>query len=76
MLTDAKNRTINENFAAEYQDEIDGCEIQTAENVAKGLLSVLHQSSNGSLWLVESNRNPHEIHYPDIEDFQQKLVKV
>ncbi|KAJ8918481.1 hypothetical protein NQ315_008178 [Exocentrus adspersus] len=72
LMKDAPNNSINQNFAAEFQEEIDGCVIQSPEMVAEGLIKILENAKPGSVWIAENNTDPYEINFPVAEGVKQK----
>lgn len=74
LLTNAPPKAINENFTKEYLEEIEGCEPQQAESVAKGLHEVIETAVAGSIWVVEKNNKPYLVNFPEIATSQMKEV--
>ncbi|XP_050311804.1 15-hydroxyprostaglandin dehydrogenase [NAD(+)]-like [Anthonomus grandis grandis] len=64
LLSEAPSKAINERFAQEYADEIDGTTPQRPDSVAKGLVEILEQAQPGSVWVVENDESPYEVTYP------------
>ncbi|KAJ8954535.1 hypothetical protein NQ318_000769 [Aromia moschata] len=74
LLKDVSTVCINDNFAKEFQEEIDGCVLQKPESVAKGLVGILEEAKPGSIWVVENNTKPYEIKFPNVADVKNKKI--
>lgn len=61
MLDDVSSKSINLNFASEFQVEIENCRKQTADHVAKSLVNIIDDAKPGSLWVVENSNEPYEV---------------
>ncbi|KAK5639747.1 hypothetical protein RI129_010558 [Pyrocoelia pectoralis] len=47
-------------------------EAQSTDNVAKGVISIIEEGDNGSVWVVEDNEEPYELDFPDIQSMQKE----
>lgn len=72
----APTNSINQNFAAEFREEIDRCLIQGPEIVAQGLIKILEKAKPGTIWIAENNAEPYEVSFPNVGNMKQKNVDV
>ncbi|XP_074030171.1 15-hydroxyprostaglandin dehydrogenase [NAD(+)] [Leptinotarsa decemlineata] len=73
MLKDVSNKTINTNFASEFQEEIENYKIQNPQSAAKGLLEILEEAKPGSIWIAENDEPPYEMSFQPV--FNRKKNK-
>ncbi|XP_019766718.2 15-hydroxyprostaglandin dehydrogenase [NAD(+)] [Dendroctonus ponderosae] len=64
LLLEAPAKAINDRFAQEHADEIEGSTAQKTTSVAKGLADILDKAKAGSVWVVENDGGPYEVTYP------------
>ncbi|KAJ8983691.1 hypothetical protein NQ317_003481 [Molorchus minor] len=75
LMKDVSAVSINDNFAREFQEEIDGCVLQKPQSVAKGLATILEDAKPGSIWIVENNTEPYEIKFPNVSRSNYKKIE-
>lgn len=76
LMKTAATNSINQNFAAEFREEIDGCLIQKPEIVARGLIKILEKAKPGDIWIAENDGEPYEATFPYAGSMKQKKADV
>lgn len=64
LIETAYKNTLNGHFARVFQREVEGCYLQHPDFVGNGLVKVIDKAKPGSIWFVENNDQPHEVHFP------------
>lgn len=72
LLENAPKNTINENFSKEFLEEIEDCESQQPESVAKGLVNTINEANSGSIWVIERNGQPYEVNFPQTANLKMR----
>ncbi|CAH2015002.1 unnamed protein product [Acanthoscelides obtectus] len=61
MLENLAEKSINDNFAAEFVEDTGNMKVQRPEIVAKGLVGTLHEAKPGSIWVAMEDKEPFEV---------------
>ncbi|KAL3285228.1 hypothetical protein HHI36_019340 [Cryptolaemus montrouzieri] len=68
LIETAHKNTLNRHFAKIFCREVEGCYLQHPDSVGNGLVKIIQTAKPGSIWFVENNGEPHEIHFPKLQD--------
>lgn len=72
LLSEAIGNCINDKFACELEKEIEDSCVQEPEFVAKALIKMLKEGSNGSIWVSENCLEAYEVDYPDLSEMESE----
>ncbi|VEN63798.1 unnamed protein product [Callosobruchus maculatus] len=61
MLEKPAEKSINDNFAAEFVEDTKDMKVQSPEIIAKGLVEILHDAKPGSIWVAMEEKKPFEV---------------
>ncbi|XP_015173889.1 PREDICTED: peroxisomal hydratase-dehydrogenase-epimerase-like [Polistes dominula] len=65
LTVDSPNKLLSRVMKADYVKNLEKVPTQTPYVVAQGLLNILRFGECGSIWVIESGRQPYEIYVPD-----------
>ncbi|XP_047361819.1 uncharacterized protein LOC124953862 [Vespa velutina] len=65
LTIDSPNKLLSRVMKADFVKNLEHVPIQTPYIVAQGLLNVLRFGESGSIWVIESGRQPYEIYVPN-----------
>ncbi|KAI4494059.1 hypothetical protein M0802_009326 [Mischocyttarus mexicanus] len=65
LTVDSPNKLLSRVMKADFVKNLEHIPTQTPYVVAQGLLNVLRFGESGSIWVIESGRQPYEIYVPD-----------
>ncbi|KAL2737115.1 15-hydroxyprostaglandin dehydrogenase NAD(+)-like isoform X2 [Vespula maculifrons] len=65
LTIDSPNKLLSRVMKADFVKNLEQVPIQTPYVVAEGLLNVLRFGESGSIWVIESGRQPYEIYVPN-----------
>ncbi|KAI4486772.1 hypothetical protein M0804_006142 [Polistes exclamans] len=65
LTVDSPNKLLSRVMKADFVKNLEQIPTQTPYVVAQGLLNVLRFGESGSIWVIESGRQPYEIYVPD-----------
>ncbi|XP_046830716.1 15-hydroxyprostaglandin dehydrogenase [NAD(+)]-like isoform X2 [Vespa crabro] len=65
LTIDSPNKLLSRVMKADFVKNLEQIPIQTPYIVAQGLLNVLRFGESGSIWVIESGRQPYEIYVPN-----------
>nr|XP_031831101.1 peroxisomal hydratase-dehydrogenase-epimerase-like [Nomia melanderi] len=65
LTVDSPNKLLSRVMKADFVKNLEQLSIQTPYVVAQGLMSILRVGVSGSIWVVESGRNPYEVYVPN-----------
>lgn len=65
LTVDSPNKLLSRVMKADFVKNLEHVPTQTPYVVAQGLLNVLRFGESGSIWVIESGRQPYEIYVPD-----------
>ncbi|XP_043677570.1 uncharacterized protein LOC122633601 [Vespula pensylvanica] len=65
LTIDSPNKLLSRVMKADFVKNLEQVPIQTPYVVAQGLLNVLRFGESGSIWVIESGRQPYEIYVPN-----------
>ncbi|XP_044759721.1 15-hydroxyprostaglandin dehydrogenase [NAD(+)]-like isoform X2 [Coccinella septempunctata] len=74
LIEKAHRNTLNGHFARVFRKEVEGCYLQHPDFVGDGLVKVIDKARPGSIWFIENNDQPHEVHFPALSSMiREKL---
>nr|CAH7729518.1 unnamed protein product [Callosobruchus chinensis] len=61
MLDKPAEKSINDNFAAEFVEDTKDMKVQSPDIIAKGLVEIMHDAKPGSIWVAMEEKKPFEV---------------
>lgn len=68
LIDNALTNCLNHHFACELKTELEVLGIQDPCYVARGLVRMLCEGCNGSIWISDNCQHAYEADYPDLEE--------
>lgn len=72
LISGAGKRQIGEDMSSECHRELSSLPAQPTSNVADGMMNMLKNGANGSVWVSEGNQKTYEIQIPERGDMRKK----
>lgn len=73
LMAETYSNMLNKSYAEEFTRELKQVELQDPCCVGQGLIKVLTEGCNASLWIAEDSGEAYEVRIPDVD--KMKVVK-